>query len=194
MKILKITIWILFILIIVYVLSMFFVFDKNMSITYNFNPDDSLHFSSLYPWYRLSPVEHIGSDYSQKIKAELIYFAVRIPPNFNEAKLCVKYSGNPTSIKLGAEKANDKFEFVDTKSTNIDSHWKKACTDFNLRELLLSNYYIKNNKLTFAISAQGVNDQNQLSLTQIDLNLLKNYNSFEFKNFYARLKQALIRR
>lgn len=167
---------------------MFFVFDKKMMITYNFNPDDSLRFSALYPWYRLSPIEHIGSDYSQKIKAELIYFMVRIPPNFNEANLCVKYSDNPTSIKLGAEKANDKFEFVDTKSINIDSQWKKACANFNLRELLLSNYYIKNNKLTFAISAQGINDQNQLTLTSIDLNLIKNYNKSEFKNFYARFK------
>ncbi len=165
-----------------------------MTISYNFNPDDSLRFSSLYPWYRLSPIEHIGSDYSQKFKAELIYFAVRIPPNFNDADLCVKYSGESTSLKLGAEKAVNKYEFVETKVMVIDSQWKKACANFNLREFLLSNYYIKNNKLVFAISAQGVNEQNQLSLTEIDLNLNKNYNKAEFKNFYARLKQALIRR
>jgi hypothetical protein len=173
---------------------MFFVFDKNMTIVYNFNPDDSLRFSNPYPWYRLLPVEHVGSDYSQKVKAELIYFSVRIPPNFNDANLCVKYSGQPSSIRLGAEKAFDKYEFVDTKVTDIDSQWKKACANFNLREFLLSNYYIKNNKLTFAISAAGVTDQNLLTLTEIDLNLKKNYSKNEMQNFYARLKQALIRR
>lgn len=185
----KIIVIFIFCLLLIFVGLEFFVLDKKMEMKYNFE-DYNLRISSLGPWYRFMPVETVNDDTFQNLKDTLAYFSVRIPPNFNLASVIVKYQGT-SNIRLGAEKAKDKYDFVETKIDN-SGDWKIAKANFRLREVFLSNYYIKNNKLTFAISAPDVNDQNMIKITEINVVLTKEkLAKKDWQNAYARIKNKL---
>ena len=189
MKIVKIIIVIICAVILIYIGLQFFVLDKQMIINYDFSKNSD-RISRLMPWYRLMPIDRKVEDPYQAVKDSLVYFNAELPPNFDECEVVVKYKGN-TAMRIGAEKSRDKYEFVETE-LDLQNGWYSAKANFNLREVFLSNYFIENNKLKFALSAPGISDRNMMEVTDIKVDLKKSdLEKRDWQNMYARIKNKL---
>ena len=185
----KIVVMAICVVILAWVGLQFFVLDKEMKINYNFS-ERSDRISGLMPWYRLTPIEDIDGDSVQYVKDSLVYFVAKIPPNFDEAEVMVKYKGN-ADMKLGAELAKNNYQYMETENYDNDG-WKIAKVNFDIREVFLSNYLIENNKLKFAISALGINEDNRLAITGIDIVLKKSGLTRQgMENAWTRIKKKL---
>lgn len=126
--------------------------------------------SPLYPVGRLGEPVKDGNLWKRQVKAEPVYFDVRLPRRMNEAKVSMLYATNGPSPRLGLKIGKGTAWQYDIQSLSIGSDSSNGT--FGEAIFSLTHAAIENGRLRFIISAPAINEPKAvLEIKRIEIKL-----------------------
>lgn len=179
------------------------VISGRLEVVYDFS-DESPLITTLFPAKRLSEIEQLSkTEFSQQINKEPVYFETRLPQNFKTAVVEMVYQNtNLPLVQIGLRVKgksdwNYYFQPLNSSSTvsylitdyrlpQLEDGWKVGQVRFNL-----ASAEILNRKLRFAISAPGLNQTDDKSLTVKKIKVALTKEPLTWPDFYQQFKNYL---
>ncbi|HOZ36950.1 MAG TPA: hypothetical protein PLR18_03945 [bacterium] len=126
----------------------------------------------------------------QKMVIDPVYFDVRLPQRFNEARLTVWYQKNPeTKLKIGpaVNLSAWQWQLKDINYIRTENNWQVGVVDYNIQSSKLDN-----NRLRFLVSSPGLDTSGQsIIFKKITIEFIKTPIA-SWSDFVGRLKEFIL--